>query len=57
MIKKIEVSDLRVGMYIHDLNRAWVEHPFLRNRFLLQSERDIERILELELHEVYIDTE
>lgn len=56
MIKKINVSNLRVGMYISDLNRDWVEHPFLRNRFLLQSARDIERIVGLGLRYVYIDT-
>ena len=57
MIKKIDVSDLRLGMYIHDLNRDWIEHPFLRNRFRVQSERDIEHIVELGVRDVYIDTE
>ncbi|QPK62486.1 HD-GYP domain-containing protein [Methylomonas sp. LL1] len=57
MIKKVDVSDLRLGMYIHDLNRDWVEHPFLRNRFLVQSPRDLERVRELGARYVYIDTE
>lgn len=57
MIKKVDVAQLSLGMYIHDLQRDWVEHPFLRNRFLLQSPRDIETILRLGVRYVYIDTE
>ncbi|MDD2760191.1 MAG: HD-GYP domain-containing protein [Methylomonas sp.] len=56
MIKKIDVSELRPGMYVHDLNREWLSHPFLRNRFLLESGRDVERIAELGVSHVYIDT-
>lgn len=57
MIKKIDVSDLCVGMYVHDLNREWLHHPFLRNRFLVKSERDIEQIAALGVRKIYIDTE
>ncbi|MGY6276796.1 HD-GYP domain-containing protein [Methylomonas sp. MgM2] len=57
MIKKVDVSELRPGMYIHSLNREWMAHPFLRNRFRVQSERDIEKISELGVDCVYIDTE
>lgn len=56
MIKKIDVSDLVVGMYIHDLNRSWGEHPFLRNRFRLRTPNDIERVMALGVRYVYIDT-
>ncbi|NJA06693.1 HD-GYP domain-containing protein [Methylococcaceae bacterium WWC4] len=57
MIKKIEVGDLRPGMYVHDLNRDWSEHPFLRNRFKLASAQDVEKIADLGLRYVYIDTD
>ena len=56
MIKRIEISDLRVGMYIHDLNCDWMSHPFLRNRFLLEDESDIRRIADAGIYEIYIDT-
>lgn len=57
MIKKVDVSDLSLGMYIHDLNRNWEEHPFLLNRFRLQTQRDIEKVVALGVRYVYIDTE
>ena len=28
MLKKISTNELRVGMYVHDLGRAWMDHPF-----------------------------
>lgn len=56
MIKRIDVADLRVGMYINDLNCDWMSHPFLRKRFLLADEEDIHKISGAGIHEVYIDT-
>jgi putative nucleotidyltransferase with HDIG domain len=57
MIKKIDVTDLKPQMYIHDINCPWIDHPFLRNRFLLRSEEDIEKIAAYGIRQVYIDTE
>lgn len=57
MIKKVDVSELRIGMYVHDLNRDWVDHPFLRNRFEVASDLDIERIKALGVGYIYIDTD
>lgn len=57
MIKKVRVEDLRVGMYIHDLNCGWLSHRFWRNRFLIRSETDLAHIKDLGVHEVYIDTD
>ncbi|WP_047238232.1 HD-GYP domain-containing protein [Chromobacterium subtsugae] len=56
MIKCIDVNDLRVGMYIHDLNCDWMSHPFLVNRFKVAHESEIQKIAEAGIHEVYIDT-
>ena len=56
MIKKIDVIDLKPQMYIHDMNCPWIDHPFLRNRFLLDSEEDIEKIAAYGIRQVYIDT-
>jgi putative nucleotidyltransferase with HDIG domain len=55
MIKCINIADLKVGMYIHDLNCDWMSHPFLRNRFVIATEAEIEKIAEAGIHEVYID--
>ena len=56
MIKCIDVNDLRVGMYIHDLNCDWMSHPFLVNRFKVANESEIQKIVDAGIHEVYIDT-
>ncbi|MGR9116456.1 MAG: HD-GYP domain-containing protein [Gammaproteobacteria bacterium] len=56
MIKKIDVTQLCLDMYIHDLNCDWMEHPFMRQSFLVKSARDIENILSLGIRHVYIDT-
>jgi HD-GYP domain-containing protein (c-di-GMP phosphodiesterase class II) len=56
MIKLIPASKLRVGMYVHDLNRSWIEHNFVRNQFLIDSEKTLQQILALGEGEISIDT-
>jgi HD-GYP domain-containing protein (c-di-GMP phosphodiesterase class II) len=56
MLKKIDASQLKVGMYIHDLSCDWMTHPFVRNRFLLSSEAEISKIVEAGIHDVVIDS-
>ena len=55
MLKKVDSSQLKVGMYIHDLSCDWMTHPFVRNRFLLSSEDEIRKILNAGIHDVVID--
>jgi hypothetical protein len=43
MLKKVDSSQLKVGMYIHDLSCDWMTHPFVRNRFLIGSEDEIRK--------------
>jgi len=57
MIKKVKTTELKVGMYVHDLNVPWTEHDFIRNHFLIQNEGQIEKIIKLDIFELYIDTE
>jgi putative nucleotidyltransferase with HDIG domain len=57
MIKKIGISQLTVGMYVHDLSCNWMEHPFVRNRLLISSDNEIRKIIEAGIHELYIDTD
>ncbi|MEI8571888.1 HD-GYP domain-containing protein [Methylomonas sp. LW13] len=56
MIKKIDVADLKPKMFIHDINCPWINHPFLRNSFLIESAQDIEKIAAYGICQVYIDT-
>lgn len=55
-ILQIPVSRLRVGMYLHKLGGSWLDHPFLRNSFLLEDPKDLQRILASGIQSVWIDT-
>ncbi|MDR2091921.1 MAG: HD-GYP domain-containing protein [Azoarcus sp.] len=55
MIKLIPIAKLQVGMYIHDLNCAWLMHDFLRNSFLVDSEKTLQKVVAIGMQEVYID--
>src|SRR3954464_4896749 len=47
MATKIFTSDLRVGMFVADLDRPWVDTPFLLQGFLVE---DAEQIAALRAH-------
>ncbi|MEW6372803.1 MAG: HD-GYP domain-containing protein [Pseudomonadota bacterium] len=55
MLKKIDSSQLRVGMAIHDLDCGWMEHPFVRAKFVLTSEDEIRKIVRAGIRGVVID--
>ena len=56
MLKKIMSSELMLGMYVERLGRSWLENPFWKRSFLLESPADLERIRAARLNEVWIDT-
>ncbi|MEW6694537.1 MAG: HD-GYP domain-containing protein [Pseudomonadota bacterium] len=55
MLKRIHVQDVRLGMYIHGFVGSWLDHPFWRNRFLLEDPQDLARIRASAVREVWID--
>ena len=55
MLKCIAVTDVRVGMYIHEFCGAWMDHPFWKSKFLLSSEKDLQRIKASSIGELWID--
>jgi HD-GYP domain-containing protein (c-di-GMP phosphodiesterase class II) len=55
MLKKVDASQLKVGMFIHDLDCGWMEHPFVRNRFLLSTDEEIGKIRNARIRGVVID--
>ena len=44
MGKKTDVANLKPGMYVEELDRPWLETPFLLQGFELQTEDDIEEV-------------
>lgn len=55
MLKKIPVSQLRTGMYLHALCGSWLSHPFWKNSFLLTDPADLGKLTASAVEEVWID--
>lgn len=56
MIKQISADQLQPGMYIHDLNCGWLDHPFMSNAFFVRDQATCDKIVNLGIRELYIDT-
>jgi HD-GYP domain-containing protein (c-di-GMP phosphodiesterase class II) len=55
--KRISVEQLTPGMYVVELDRAWIDTPFLFNRRRIKDTRDIDLFVKHGIREVVIDTE
>ena len=55
MLKRIAVSDLCLGTYINEFCGSWMEHPFWKAKFLLEGDKDLQRIRDSGIDEVWID--
>lgn len=55
MLKKIAVAQLRLGMHVHKLEGKWIDHPFWKTRFLLDSAADLQRLLDSGVDACWID--
>ena len=55
MLKRIAVSDLCLGMYINEFCGSWMEHPFWKAKFVVDSDKDLQRIRDSGIDEVWID--
>ncbi len=53
---KVNVSYLKIGMYVSNLDRPWIDTPFLLEGFTIETEDDI-TTLSRHCTYVYIDTE
>ncbi len=51
---KISVSDLQPGMYVSELDRSWLETPYLFQDILISSRDDIDELARLCVY-VYVD--
>jgi putative nucleotidyltransferase with HDIG domain len=55
MSKRISLHQLRVGMYVAGIDCSWFRTPFLKHRFLVHTEEQIERLRRYNVHAVDID--
>jgi putative nucleotidyltransferase with HDIG domain len=54
MQKQIDVQDLKIGMYVSQADRPWLETPFLFQGFFIESQKHIEEVQSI-CEYVYID--
>lgn len=55
MLKKIKVQDVRLGMFIEKLCGSWLDHPFWKKAFMLDSEKDLRTLKACAIDELWID--
>ena len=55
MLRKIPVSQLRVGMHLHAFEGAWIDHPFWRKRFVISSTDELDAVQRSGVAECWID--
>ena len=53
---KVDVADLTIGMYIVEIDRPWLESPFLFQGFPLHTDADLEEVRNV-CEYVYVDPE
>jgi len=53
MQESIPVNELKVGMHV-SIPGSWFRHPFLRSRFILNSRRDIDKMMDWGLTRVSV---
>jgi len=56
MLKKIPVSQVRLGMHVHALDGPWLNHPFWKTKFVLDDPQDLVRLQASGVKECWIDT-
>ncbi len=56
MIKKINISDLRTGMFVSKVHSTWLRSPIMMSNFMINSSKDINRLKSYDIAIVSIDT-
>ena len=56
MLKKIRVDQVRLGMHLHALEGAWMDHPFWKTRFVIREADQLRKLQESVIAEVWIDS-
>jgi HD-GYP domain-containing protein (c-di-GMP phosphodiesterase class II) len=55
MLKKVRVDELRLGMFLHGLCGAWMDHPFWKSQFKLSDQPDLDKLRASGVKECWID--
>ncbi len=55
MLKTISTKQVRLGMHIHELKGDWVNHPFWKSKFIIDSPKELAKLQTSVIKEVVID--
>jgi HD-GYP domain-containing protein (c-di-GMP phosphodiesterase class II) len=55
--RTIPLTQLKVGMYLIGVDRSWLQTPFLRHKFRIKDQSEIDALLRAGIAQVTIDTE
>ena len=47
MKRKIDIGDLQIGMYVSELDRPWIETPFLFQGFRITNQDELNKLAEI----------
>ena len=56
MLKRIDVADLEIGMFVHKMEGSWFSHPFWKAKFLIEDSDRLRTLRSSNLDGVVIDT-
>jgi HD-GYP domain-containing protein (c-di-GMP phosphodiesterase class II) len=54
-LKKITIDQLTIGMFVQKIEAGWLNHPFWRSSFLLDSAELLTKIRNSKIKEIWID--
>ena len=54
MATKVEATDIKIGMYVSELDRPWIDTDFLFQGFLIYDDEQIEKLQKL-CKFIYVD--
>jgi HD-GYP domain-containing protein (c-di-GMP phosphodiesterase class II) len=55
MLKTVPVNKIKLGVFIHELKGAWMDHPFWKTKFLLEDVNDLNKLQASPIKHVVID--
>ena len=56
MLTRVPVSDLRIGMHVHELCGSWLEHPFWRRSFTIDSAAVLAKLKASRVEAAWVDS-
>jgi len=57
MLRRVPLDEVQLGMFVHALEGSWLQHPFWKKKFVLDSEHDLQRLLDSDIPGIIIDDE